>query len=121
MNQWLNRSHPQTLQAGVILGYISAVFGLLGVGGRPVLLIVYLGLFGGAFATANNKRWGYILLAVCACLAALFALLPFVFSAIGLDALEVILVRLNQTVFPTALAVAVLHVHSREYQKIWFE
>lgn len=121
MNQWLNRSHPQTLQAGVILGYISAVFGLLGVGGRFFLLIVYLGLGAGAFATANNKRWGYLLLAVCAVLAATFQILPLVISITRADALESILWRLNATVFPTALAVAVLHLQSREYQKVWFE
>ncbi len=121
MNQWLNRSHPQTLQAGVILGYISAVFGMLGVGGRPGLLIIYIGLFAGAFATANNKRWGYILLAVCACLAALLELLPLSFALLSLERLELILILMNRTVFPTALAVAVVHVQSREYQKIWFE
>jgi hypothetical protein len=121
MNQWLNRSHPQTLQAGVILGYISAVFGLLGVGGAPILILLYAGLFAGAFATANNKRWGYVLLAVCACLAALIAVLPFVISVVGLNRLEIMLILLNRTVFPVALAAAVLHVHSREYQKIWFE
>lgn len=121
MNQWLNRSHPQTLQAGVILGYISAVFGMLGVGGRPGLLLIYIGLFGGAFATANNKRWGYVLLAVCACLAALLELLPLAFALLSLERLELILALMNRTVFPTALAVAVVHVQSREYQKIWFE
>ncbi|MGH1489321.1 MAG: hypothetical protein ACRBK7_08015 [Acidimicrobiales bacterium] len=121
MNQWLNRSHPQTLQAGVILGYISAVFGMLGVASRPELLLIYIGLFGGAFATANNKRWGYILLAICACLAAVLEILPLVGAVLRLDALERILIFLNRTVFPTALAVAVVHVQSREYQKIWFE
>ena len=121
MNQWLNRSHPQTLQAGVILGYISAVFGLLGFANIFLLLVVYLGLFAGAFATANNKRWGYMLLAVCACLAALLEILPLVDSVLGGAPLENILVRLNRTVFPTALAVAVVHVQSREYQKVWFE
>lgn len=121
MNQWLNRSHPQTLQAGVILGYISAVFGLLGVGNFFPLLVVYLGLFAGAFATANNKRWGYFLLAVCACLAAVLEILPLVDNLIGGAPLENILARLNRTVFPTALAVAVVHIQSREYQKVWFE
>ncbi|MGB5755370.1 MAG: hypothetical protein WBM50_00525 [Acidimicrobiales bacterium] len=121
MNQWLNRSHPQTLQAGVILGYISAVFGLLFVGGRLGLLVIYIGLFAGAFATANNKRWGYFLLAVCACLAAALEILPLVDSLISGAPLERILALLNRTVFPTALAVAVIHIQSREYQKVWFE
>jgi predicted permease len=121
MNQWLNRSHPQTLQAGVILGYISAVFGLLDTGGQLLLLLVYLGLGAGAFVTANNKRWGYILLAVCACLAAFFRIYPLVAGVLDTDPLRFTLARLNSTVFPAALAVAVLHTQSREYQKAWFE
>ena len=121
MNQWLNRSHPQTLQAGVILGYISAVFGMLGRGGFIILLVVYIGLGAGAFGTANNKRWGYLLLAVCACLAALFEILPLANSLITVAPIESILFGMNRSVFPVALAAAVLHAQSREYQKAWFE
>jgi len=120
MNQWLNRSHPQTLQAGVILGYISAVFGLLFLRSF-LMLLVFIGLGVGAFGTANNKRWGYLLLAVCATLAAAFEILFLVDAVIGGGSLELILRRLNQTVFPTALAAAVLHTQSRQYQKAWFE
>ena len=118
MNQWINRSHPQTLQAGVILGYISAVFGMLGVG-TLVFLPVFLGLGVGAFVTANNRRWGYFVLAICACLAAGLRLLVLALSLTA--GIVPALFALNQTVFPTALAAAVLHVQSREYQKIWFE
>ena len=120
MTQWLNRSHPQTLQAGVILGYISAVFGLLFLR-QFWMLLVFFGLGFGAFGTANNKRWGYTLLAVCASIAALYEIIFLVDSVIGRSQLQVILARLNQTVFPTALAAAVLHVQSRQYQKAWFE
>lgn len=120
MNQWLNRSHPQTLQAGVILGYISAVFGVLFLRAF-ILLPVFLGLGAGAFGTANNKRWGYVLLAVCASLAALLEIIFLVNSVISRDQLQIILSHLNQTVFPTALAAAVLHLHSRQYQQAWFE
>ncbi|MEM9654475.1 MAG: hypothetical protein AAGA65_20455 [Actinomycetota bacterium] len=116
----MNRSHPQTLQAGVILGYISAVFGLLFLRSF-FLLLIFIGLGVGAFGTANNKRWGYILLAVCASIAALFEILFLVDSVIGRSQLQIILLRLNQTVFPTALAVAVLHTQSRQYQRAWFE
>ncbi len=121
MNQWLNRSHPQTLQAGVILGYISAVFGLIDPPGRFVYLFIYLGLGAGAFVTANNKRWGYVLLAVCAILAAYLRIFPLVEGLFRTDPIRFTLMRLNGTVFPVALAVAVLHIHSREYQKAWFE
>lgn len=118
MNQWINRSHPQTLQAGVILGYISAVFGMLGVASLAFLPI-FLGLGFGAFATANNKRWGYFLLAICACLAAGLRLLGLAFGLTS--GIVSTLFALNQTVFPVALAAAVLHIQSREYQKVWFE
>ncbi len=121
MNQWLNRSHPQTLQAGVILGYISAVFGLLAVGPFFFLLLVYIGLGVGAFATANNKRWGYVLLAVCAAIAAGWRILFLVLGVLSGVAISDNLQLLNSTVFPTALVVAVLHIQSREYQKVWFE
>ena len=57
MNQWLNRSHPMTLQAGVILGYISAVFGLL----RPqFFFILYLGIGAGAHAKLSFAASGEI-------------------------------------------------------------
>ncbi len=126
MNQWLNRSHPQTLQAGVILGYISAVFGML-LGAPLFVLPIFIGLGVGAFATANNKRWGYFLLAICACLAAAFRLL-FVFVGVSdiinsglIQGIRSTLTAMNGSVFPVALAVAVLHLQSREYQKVWFE
>lgn len=121
MNQWLNRSHPQTLQAGVILGYISAVFGLIFIGPFIFLLLVYIGLGVGAFATANNKRWGYVMLAICAVLAAGWRILFLVLGVLGGLSIESNLMILNSTVFPTALVVAVLHIQSREYQKVWFE
>lgn len=116
MNQWLNRSHPQTLQAGVILGYISAFFGLFSGG---LFLPLFIGLGAGAFVTANNKRWGYILLAICASLVALFYILVFI-NSLG-SSIVSMLFSLNRLVFPVALAAAVLHSHSREYQRIWFD
>jgi hypothetical protein len=121
MNQWVNRHHPPTLQAGVILGYISAVFGALGFGSFLPLLAVYLGMFAGAYGTANNKRWGYTLLAICSWLTALFLISLLLLAVLNGNALENILARLNNTVFPTALAMAVVHTQSREYQKVWFE
>ncbi len=118
MNRWFNPSHPQTLQAAIFLGYLSAVFGVLGSGDFRFLLL-FIGVGVGAFGSANNKRWGYYLLAVCSVLIALFWLLVLLASLD--DGIIPILFALNTTVFPTALAVAVLHAHSREYQKVWFE
>ena len=117
MTRWLNPSHPQTLQAAVILGYISAVFGLLG--GASIFLLLFIGVGVGAFGSANNKKWGYYLLAGCSFLVAVFWIQLFARS-LG-DDLIITLRLLNATVFPTALAVAALHPHSREYQKVWFE
>jgi membrane protein insertase Oxa1/YidC/SpoIIIJ len=118
MNRWFNPSHPQTLQAAVILGYLSAVFGLL----NPAtyfMLVLFIGLGIGAFGSANNKRWGYFLLAGCSLLVALFWISRFV-ASLG-SSIVVTLILLNALVFPVALAVAALHPHSREYQKVWFE
>ncbi|MCP3992292.1 MAG: hypothetical protein GY724_24695 [Actinomycetia bacterium] len=118
MNRWFNPSHPQTLQAAVILGYFSAVFGLLG--GRGLLFLpLFIGVGAGAFGSANNQKWGYYLLAVCSMLIAVLWLLVLV-ANLG-SGVTTILRTLNIMVFPTALAVAALHPHSREYQKVWFE
>lgn len=118
MTRWFNPSHPQTLQAAVILGYLSAVFGLLG-GPNLRFLALFIGLGVGAFGSANNKRWGYFLLAICAVLIALYWVYLLVTN---LDAgIVLILLVLNRMVFPVALAVAAIHPHSREYQKVWFE
>ncbi|MEL7158545.1 MAG: hypothetical protein AAFN30_18385, partial [Actinomycetota bacterium] len=79
MNRWFNPSHPQTLQAAVILGYFSAVFGLLGAGVN-VFLLLFIGVGVGAFGSANNQRWGYYLLAGCSLLIALFWLTVLILS-----------------------------------------
>jgi hypothetical protein len=127
MNQWLNRSHPPTLQAAVFLGYLTAVFELL-IGGRgiprvPVVvtILALLGLAVGAFVTANNRRWGYVLLSACAIVISLAFIIDLVDAVLSGTRLDVTLALLNHTVFPTALAAAVVHTQSREYQKIWFE
>ncbi len=117
MNQWFNGSHPQTLQAGVILGYISAVFGLL----AGFLFPLFIGMGAGAFVTANNKRWGYYLLAICASVVAVFRVLGLIGVVTGSFGVVPFLVALNGLIFPVALAAAVLHTNSREYQKAWFE
>ncbi len=120
MNQWLNPNHPPTLRAAVFLGYLAAVFGLLQ--GRPLeFLPLLLGVGVGAFATANNRRWGYVLLAATAAILALFAVIDVALSIFNRWPIELTLRLLNRSIFPAALAAAVLHVQSREYQKAWFE
>lgn len=119
MYRWLNPSHPQTLQAGVFLGYLSAIFSLLSpLNGLGLLLAIGLGV--GAFGTANNKRWGFWTLAVAAGLSLLLYLIPVVLNAQDVDVIGT-LFSINRTVFPAALFAAVVHAHSRQYQRIWFE
>lgn len=128
MKQWLNFSHPQTLQASVFLGYLSAVFGVIfGVGNsNPLppwaLTLIFIAMGVGAFFTANNRRWGYQLLAVTAGVIAATSIVGIVqFFFDERSTIANILLLVNNSVFPVALAAAVLHSHSREYQKIWFE
>lgn len=123
MNQWINHSHPMTLRAAVILGYITAFFGLLFpsfslFGGFLETLLVSIGIGAGAFGSANNRRWGYLLLAVCSVIAVLQRVALFVISLWSPVAM---LSAFNASIFTFALLAAVLHVQSREYQKIWFE
>ena len=108
------------MMAAVILGYLSAVFGVLGLGGiDPLFLLLFIGVGVGAFGSANNQRWGYYLLAICSLLLALFWLVVLAYALN--NGVVSILRAMNRTVFPTALAAAALHRHSREYQKVWFE
>ncbi len=119
MTRWFNPSHPQTLQAAVILGYFSAVWGLILGAESLTLLFLSIGVGVGAFGSANNKRWGYLLLAICAVLVVTYLTYRL---ATRLDfGIVYIMARLNRMVFPVALAAAAVHPHSREYQKVWFE
>ncbi len=123
MNQWINHSHPQTLRAAVILGYLNAVFGLLGsgiyvIGGFGALLVNSILLGVGAFATANNKRWGYVMLVV----ASLVDVVQHVLLIATASWNPIALVYLfNLSIFSIALFAAAIHSQSRDYQKIWFE
>jgi len=132
MYQWLNPSHPQTLRAAVILGYLSAVFGALGSRGGKwgyLVLLLSLGLGAGAFGSANNKKVGYYALAGCATALVLIDVWLFMrgmagaslFRASLLQQLKLYLQFLNRLVFPVALSAAALHSQSRQYQQVWFE
>ena len=120
MYRWLNPSHPQTLQAGVFLGYLSAVFALLSPVFGVLSILLALGKGVGAFGTANNKRWGYYVLAVASGLTLALYLVGLVVQIQDADIINT-LFQLNRTVFPAALFAAVIHAHSRQYQRIWFE
>jgi len=125
--RFTNTGHPQTLQAAVVLLYISAVFAVLGAtgGGSPAGLQLVVGVIGGigAYLLANNRKIGLYLglvgaigptfLIVIYNLALLFdpALYRFLFwypYVIGL-------------IFDIAIGVALLHPMSRNYMKVWFD
>jgi hypothetical protein len=118
VNQWLNRSHPQTLQNATILCYIEAIFGLF-LGGvvatdRATALAIIVGLAVGGFGIANDKRWGYYV----AIGAAVLHVANF-FRVFGLSWLRdgSYIISFG---FAAALVALLLHPQSREYQKIWF-
>lgn len=114
--QWFNPHQPQTLQSAVILCYIQAVFALLSLGYLgPLGLLVLVGLGGGGFGIANEKKWGYTL----AVAAAVFQVAVFVVYG-GLSALGNIQVLIGFA-FDVLLVVLLLHKQSREYQRIWFK
>lgn len=125
--RWWNPSLPQTLQIGVILSYVTGVFGLIGLGGGIGFLLVFLGI-GGIFALVLNiaallgcvvaglgisseRKWGWTLGLVLAVL---------------VTATSVIILFLGQfqailgLIFDVAWVVALVHPMSREYQRIYF-
>lgn len=113
--RWVNPSQPQTLQIAVFLLYINAFFSLLF--GGIFHLYGIATIIGGAasgFGIANEKRWGYNL-------AIAVAILPFVLriayggvdSLLGSDVINLL--------FEVALVALLVHPHSRDYQKIWFD
>lgn len=105
--KFFNQYQPQTLQIAVWLSYFNAFFALLYF--NPIVLV---GSALGAFGIANEKKWGYYLALVMACLPLLFRIwLGGLFAATGL---------LN-LMFEIALVVALLHNQSRDYIKIWFK
>lgn len=114
--KFFNKHQPQTLQSGVILCYIEAVFGLLGVAGVTSIfmqLLIVAGLAGGGFGIANEKKWGYSL----AVAAAIVQVLVLVLVLRG-DVLS--FYGVITFMFDGVLVALLLHPMSRDYQRIWF-
>ncbi|MHB8682178.1 MAG: hypothetical protein ACYDA2_08820 [Acidimicrobiales bacterium] len=109
--RWFDASQPQTLQGAVMLCYITAAFGLIGVllGGYVGILPVLLGA--GGFGVANERRWGYVLATVLAILNVI-VLIGAIVTGFGLGILNLL--------FAVVLVALLLHPQSREYQRIWF-
>jgi hypothetical protein len=111
--RWFDGSQPQTLQGAVMLCYLTAVFGLIGLllGAYPLAELVPLGLGAAGFGVANEKRWGYRL---GVALAALDVLVDLYVLFIGAYAILLTLL------FAVVLLGLFLHSQSREYERIWF-
>jgi hypothetical protein len=113
--RFFNPQQPQTLQTGVILCYVQAVFGVLfSVGPLLLALLVAGALAGGAYGIANEKKWGYGL-AVAGAIAEVLVLLA-VFGAGTFTEFG----PLVSFMFDAALIALLLHPMSRDYQRIWF-
>jgi hypothetical protein len=114
--RWVNPHQPQPLYMAVILCYVQVVFTLLSIGYLgPLGLFILVGLGGGGFGIANEKKWGYTLAVVAA------ALQVVLFVAVGgLGALNNVGVLINFA-FDVLLVVLLLHPASRDYQRIWFK
>ena len=110
--RWFDSSQPQTLQGAVMLCYITAFFGILGLFLGQFVDVVPLGLGVGGYAVANERRWGYALAVVLAALNVL-VLLGAVFTGAGIVVLNLL--------FAVVLLALLLHPQSREYQRIWFK
>lgn len=126
--RWWNPSLPQTLQIGVILSYVTGIFGLIGLGGGIGFLLLWLGVSGmfalmlgigalvgcvaAGLGISSERKWGWTLAVVLAVLVTVSTLIPLLagqFQAIlGL-------------IFDVAWVVALVHPMSREYQRIYFK
>lgn len=115
--QFFNQSQPQTLQIGVMLLYIDAVFLALGGGfASPLGLALIIAMGASGYGIANEKKWGY---QVGVGAAVINLLLPLYIWGVGgvLGSFSLVL----SLMFDVALVALLLHPHSREYQKIWFK
>lgn len=116
--RWFNPSQPQTLQIGVILCYINAVFGLLfGVVASTALVgvLIVVGLAAGGFGIANEKKWGYTVAVAAAVIHVVMYLAIFRFDTVQRFDLLV------SFMFDVALVLLLVHPMSRDYQRIWFK
>jgi hypothetical protein len=112
-HRFFNPHQPQTLQSAVILCYIDAVLGLLGL--HAIGPLVAIALAAGAYGIANEKKWGYAV-AVIAAILQLVALIG-IFGFGALNQIGVLITFL----FDALLVGLLLHPMSRDYQRIWFK
>jgi hypothetical protein len=116
--RWLNPMQPQTLQIATMLFYINAVFDVLyGLVLTPVGLVVTLGSVVSGLGIANGVKWGYKLAVVVAAL----GLVPFALVIVDEGAGVLVGPFILNLIFPLALFALLVHPHSRDYQRLWFE
>lgn len=125
LQRWTNPHQPQTLQIGVFLMYIRAVFVVLpgflttyDYWAQPIPILAAAGLVLGGLGTANNKRWGYRL-AVGVTALGVYPLARWLID-VGPRAVvdfDFVLIAL----FPVAQLIVLLHPLSRNHQRIWFD
>ena len=114
---FFNSNQTQTLTALQFMLYFRAVFLLLAVlaGGANIYTLTFLILaVGGAYGTANEKKWGYYM-------AAGFAVLNGLFYAYLLTASSFEFSVVLGALFAIVFLVLVFHEESRNYVKIWFK
>lgn len=110
VTRWTNQSLPQTLQIGMFLLYIDAVFGVLfgTILFFPIGTALVVGAAAAGLGIANEKRWGWTLGVAVSVITVLFYL--YFFSAAVLISL----------MFAGAQLALLLHPQSREHQRVWF-
>ena len=114
-SRWTNPSLPQTLQIGMFLLYLDAVFGVLGLRGPigPIGLVLAAASAFAGLGIANEYKWGWRL----GVLVSALALIPFLLALA--DGSNIVLLALA-ALFPVAQFALLVHPMSRNYQKVWF-
>lgn len=112
--KWFDQSQPQTLQAAVLFCYLNAALAILYLiifgAGLPLILLVAAV---GANGIANERRWGYWVAVVSACVYVLTQLVAFF-------TFERTLGLILNLAFAALLVILLLHPDSRRYERIWF-
>jgi predicted membrane protein len=117
--QWFDRNQPQTLQYGVIMLYVNAVFllifGIIGITSLYLLigLALVVCLVAGALGIANERKWGYVV-----GVAGAFALLAYTLFIIIYFSVNTYVLNL---IFDIAVVCLLLHPQSQDYRRIWFK
>jgi hypothetical protein len=117
--RWVNPQHPQTLNIGVILLYIDAVFLVIGGSIASGLgLLLAIGSVAAAAGIANDKRVAWYAGVAISAIVPILLLLSLRNN--GFDTLFDTGFLLG-AVFPIAQFAALIHPMSQSHVKAWFE